>query len=132
MEKRVNQILLAATVVTAALYAFVMLCWVGLIPVADPDPWMVLGCYFHAVPCFFLQLLVCRAAKQPLLRLIPVFLLAGFVAVCVGGLVNTEGLDGLGWILLLFLCAAPAAGYGLAWAAYGIGWAVRRGQRRAP
>lgn len=132
MENRVNQILLVVTVVTAALYAVVLLSWVGLIPVADPDPWMILGCYFHAIPCFFLQLLVCRAVRRPLLRLIPVLLLVGLVAVCVGGLVSAEGLDGLGWILLLFLCAAPAAGYGLAWVVYGVWWGVRRGQRREP
>lgn len=120
MKNRADQILLAATIITAVLYAFVMLCWVGVVSVADPDLWMDLGLWFHAVPCFFLQLLICWVAKRPVIRLIPVFLLAGLVAVFLCALVNTEGLAGLGWILLLMLCIAPAVGYALAWAVYGV------------
>ncbi len=120
MNDRGNQILLTAFFITAVLYAFVMLCWVGAVSVTDPDLWMDLGLWFHAVPCFFLQLLICRAAKRPAIRLIPVFLLAGLVAVFLCALVNAEGLDGLGWILLLLLCIAPAVGCALAWAVYGV------------
>ena len=47
-------------------------------------------------------------------------LLAGLVAVFLCALVNAEGLDGLGWILLLLLCIAPAVGCALAWAVYGV------------
>ena len=120
MNDRGNQILLTAFFITAVLYAFVMLCWVGAVSVTDPDLWMDLGLWFHAVPCFFLQLLICRAVKSPILRLIPVLLLLGLAAWSTLGFFNAADWDGLGWGLLLLLCAAPAAGCALAWAVYGV------------
>ncbi len=120
MNDRGNQILLTAFFITAVLYAFVMLCWVGAVSVTDPDLWMDLGLWFHAVPCFFLQLLICRAAKRPAIRLIPVLLLLGLAAWSTLGFFNAADWDGLGWGLLLLLCAAPAAGCALAWAVYGV------------
>lgn len=74
---------------------------------------------FHVVPCFCLQFLVCRMAKSPWVRLIPVFLLLGLASWFTMGLFTATGWDNLGWGLLLLLCAAPAAGYALAWAVYG-------------
>ncbi len=126
MKNRANQILLAAALAAAALYAFVMLCWVGAVPVRDPELWMTLGFFFHAVPCFFLQLLVCRTAKRPLPRLIPVLLLLAAAALLAAGLYNASGLDILGWGVLLLLCIAPAAGYGLAWSVYGVQYLIRQ------
>ena len=89
MKNRVNQILLAAFFLTAALYVYFLLVWIEGIPRPFYDPadpfrfyelWVYLGVGFHAVPCFLLQLLVCRVAKYPWVRLIPVFLLLGIAA----------------------------------------------------
>ncbi len=129
MKNRVNQILLAAFFLTAALYVYFLLVWIEGIPhpfynPADPfrfyELWVYLGVGFHIVPCFLLQLLVCRVAKSPWVRLIPVFLLLGLAAWFTVGFFNATGWDNLGWGILLLLCAAPAAGYGLAWAVYGV------------
>lgn len=129
MKNRIDQILLAAFFLTAALSAYFLLVWIEGIPrpFYDPDDpfrfydlWVYLGLGFHAVPCFCLQLLLCRAAKNPGVRLIPVLLLLGLVTWFTLGFFNATGWDNLGWGLLLLLCAAPAAGYALAWAVYGV------------
>lgn len=129
MKNRVNQILLAAFFLTAALYVYFLLVWIEGIPrpfytPADPfrfyELWVYLGVGFHIVPCFLLQLLVCRAAKRPWVRLIPVFLLLVLAAWFTAGFFNATGWDNLGWGLLLLLCIAPAAGYALAWTVYGL------------
>lgn len=129
MKNRVNQILLAAFFLTAALYVYFLLVWIEGIPRPFYDPndpfrfyelWVYLGVGFHVVPCFCLQLLVCRAVKSPILRLIPVLLLLGLAAWSTLGFFNAADWDGLGWGLLLLLCAAPAAGCALAWAVYGV------------
>lgn len=86
MKNRIDQILLAAFFLTAALSAYFLLVWIEGIPrpFYDPDDpfrfyelWVYLGLGFHAVPCFCLQLLLCRAAKNPGVRLIPALLLLG-------------------------------------------------------
>ena len=103
--------------------------WLELIPspLCDPDdPFRFsalrayLGLGFHAVPCFCLQLLVCRAATRPMTRLLPVYLLLGLAAWFTMGFFTASGWDTLLWGILLMLCAAPAVGYGLAWAVYGV------------
>ena len=128
MKNRVNQILLAAFFLTAALYVYFLLVWIEGIPRPFYDPndpfrfyelWVYLGVGFHVVPCFCLQFLVCRMAKSPWVRLIPVFLLLGLASWFTMGLFTATGWDNLGWGLLLLLCAAPAAGCALAWAVYG-------------
>ena len=129
MKNRTNRILLALCLLTAVLYAFLLLMWVEAIPhpFFDSDNfflsfqlWAYLGVGFHVVPCFCLQLLVCRAAKRPWVRLIPVFLLLGLAAWFTVGFFDATGWDNLGWGLLLLLCIAPAAGYALAWTVYGL------------
>ena len=129
MKNRVNQILLAACLLTAVLYAFFLLVWVGAIPrpFYDPDDpfrfyelWVYLGVGFHVVPCFCLQLLVCRTAERTVTRLIPVFLLLGIAALFAMFFFTATGWDTLGWGILLLLCIAPAVGCALAWAAYGV------------
>lgn len=129
MKNRTNQILLALTIVTAALSAFFLLSWLELIPspLRDPDdPFRLyalrayLGLGFHVVPCFCLQLLLGRAAERLWMRLIPVFLLLGLAAWFTMGFFTASGWDILLWGILLLLCIAPAVGYGLAWAVYGV------------
>lgn len=127
MKIRVNQILLVATIVTAVLHAVFLLASpiLGIIPLW-PDSFAysslpdLLALGFHAVPCFCFQLLLCRAAESPWVRLIPVFLLLGIAVVFAMFLSTATGWDVLGWGIMLALCIAPAAGYTLAWAAYGI------------
>lgn len=123
MKNRTDQILLAVFLVTAALYAFFLLSWLEIVPNPLGNYLGVrgyLGAGFHVVPCFCLQLLVCRMAKRPVLRLIPVFLLLGIAAAFFVAMVNSTGWDGLGWALLLLLCVAPAAGYAAAWVVYAV------------
>lgn len=121
MKNRTNQMLLAAAIVTAALYALFLLGWLEMIPISIPSSLGgFLGAGFHAVPCFCLQLLVCRVAKRPVVRLIPVFLLVGIAAAFFAAMANSTGWDGLGWAFLLLLCFAPAVGYGTAWVVYGV------------
>lgn len=129
MKNLVNQILLAAAIVTAILYAAFVLIWIGAVPrpfydPADPfrfyEMWAHLFVGFHAVPCFCLQLLVCRTAKRPVMRLIPVFLLLGIAACFTVGFLTASGWDTLGWGILLVMCIAPAAGYAAGWAVYGV------------
>ena len=129
MKNRVNRILLALTIVTAILYAAFLLIWIEVIPrpFYDPDDpfrfyelWAYLFLGFHVVPCFCLQLLVCRTAKRPVPRLIPAFLLFGIADLFAVGFFTATGWDTLGWGVLLLLCIAPAVGYALAWAVYGV------------
>lgn len=140
MRNRTNQILLAIFLITAAFYTLFLLSWLEIIPrlFYDPDdPFrfydlrVFLGMWFHAVPCFFLQLLVCRTAKRIILRLIPLFLLIGIVALFIIGFSASVGWDALGWVILLGLCIAPAIGYSLAWGTYGISYAYKRRHKEA-
>lgn len=130
MKNRVNQILLAALLVTAVLYVLFLLEWLEIIPrpFYDPDNpfrfsalWANLGFGFHVVPCFCLQLLVCRTVKRPVLRLLPLFLLLGIAALLALSFLTSAGLDALARLIMLCLCVAPAVGYALAWGAYSIG-----------
>lgn len=129
MKDRTDRILLAVFLVTAALYAFFLLSApiVEIIPLWPDDPFrfsalrILLALGFHAVPCFCLQLLICRMVKRPILRLIPVFLLVGVAAAFfAAAMANSTDWDGLGWVLLLLLCFAPAVGYAAAWAVYAV------------
>lgn len=70
--------------------------------------------YFHSVPMFFVQLLLCRLSKRWRWRLVP------FLPILVVGLVfmSFAGWHILGWILVLFWSIAPTVGCVLAWAVY--------------
>lgn len=140
MKNRVNQILLTVLLITAVLYVLFLLNWLEVIPRRDYDTddyfrfsviRAQLGTSFHAIPCFCLQLLVCRAAKRTVLRLIPVFLLLGIAALAALICFSSTGLDALLWIVILCLCIAPAVGYALAWGVYGIGRRLGQGKQNA-
>lgn len=127
MKNRTNQLLLALLIITTAIYVLAWLIWEDIIPLPfgklfhsylSQDDFVF---RFHLVPCFLLQLLLCRAVKRVAVRLIPVFLLVGLVAWFSVGIFTSTGWDGLGWAFLLLLCIAPAAGLVLAWIVYGIG-----------
>ena len=117
MKKHINRILASAVLVTAVVYALLVIDAFSLV---SGDHTFTLLVWFHSVPCFFLQLLVCRMAGKAVTRLIPVFLLLGLAVCFAAASFITIGWDSLGWGFLLCLCAAPAAGYGLAWAVFGV------------
>lgn len=117
MKNRADRILLAVFLVTAALYVVFLLMFLDIIPRPFGGAkghyysilWEYLALTFHAVPCFCVQLLLCRTAKHTVIRLIPVLLLAGTTVVF-----TIAASD------LRYLCIAPAVVYGLVWAVYGI------------
>ena len=140
MKNRVNQILLAAFLISAVLYVLCLLNWLEIIPrpFYDPDDpfrfsglWAYLGLGFQVVPCFCLQLLVCRTARRPVMRLIPLFLLVGIMVLVGMAFSTSTGFDALGWGILLCLCIAPGVGYALAWGMYGIWRAFRKGHKES-
>ena len=118
MKTRADRILVAVLLVTAALYALILLGVLLDLFDAGGLPAVLLLC-LHAVPVFCLQLLLCRNVKWWLPRALPLLLEGLAVFVCVLELAGAEGWDGLGWALLLALTFAPAAGIALAWAVYG-------------
>ena len=122
MKTRADRILLAVLLVSAVLYAAVLISELG-VDVVDPffsaDRVRFL-LIFHAVPVFCLQLLLCRNVKWILIRLLPLLLELLAVWVCVLGMLGTESWDSLGWAMLLWLTFAPAAGIALGWAVYGV------------
>ncbi len=131
MKNRTDKILLAVFLLSLAAYTFLLLTY--QIFIFDFDlawdtvrGWLLLT--FHAVPAFCLQLLLCRRTQRwiaalPGLAVIGVALWSAFAAFTV------TGWEGLGWLILLHLCIAPAAGIALAWAVYGID---RLRKRRSP
>ena len=123
MKQRADNVLLAVLFVTAALYAFVLLTWLEVIPLRvnnqSLDLWNWLVLRFHAVPFFCLQLLLCRKLHWNLMRLLPLLLVGLAVCLLAAASFTADGWDRLGWLLLLALCAAPAAGVILGWIVYG-------------
>lgn len=114
MKNRTNQILLGAFLLTAALCVMIFLG-----DIAFSTLLFIIG--VSIVPCFLLQLLICRTAKRLILKLIPVFLLVGVALLFVILSVTATGWDSLFWIITLMHCSSPAVGLALAWCVYGVG-----------
>lgn len=112
MKNRTNKILLTAFVLTLAVYAVIFADCFSELPI-DPTPLhQLLILYFHFIPMFCIQLLLCRLSKPWWQRLIP------FLPILAAGLVFMSFAEWyiLGWILVLWWCFAPTAGCLLAWA----------------
>ncbi len=131
MKNRTDKILLAVFLLSLAAYVFLLLTNLGIV---DLDlgwdavrPWLSLT--FHAVPAFCLQLLLCKRTRRWIAAL-PALLTVGAALWFVYGSFTDSGWDVLGWLLLLLLCAAPAAGIALAWTVYGIDRLRKRGELR--
>ncbi len=129
MKNRTDKILLAVFLLSLAAYAPLLLTYSFAFDSGwdTVRAWLLLT--FHAVPAFCLQLLLCRRTQRwiaalPGLAVIGVALWSAFAAFTV------IGWEGLGWLILLLLCAAPAAGIALAWAVYGIDRLRKRGELR--
>lgn len=88
----------------------------------------VLLMFFHFIPQFFLQLLVCRLEGPAWRFALPfaLFLIPALVFVlCTGG-------AGLGWVLAGGWCVAPLSGCALGWLVFGITRLVHRLRRPNP
>lgn len=86
-------------------------------------PWhQAMLLYFHSIPTFCLQLLLCRRANLRWRLLLPTFPLI------VTGVFFLSFVDWhiMGWALFLLWCAAPILGSALAWAVWGMGRLVQR------
>ena len=126
MKDRTDKILLAVFLLSLAVYLVNFAVCFSDLPL-DAPPWQqMLLLYFHFIPMFCLQLLLCRRAKLLWRLLIPpiLLLIPGLVFVGIAEWYM------LAWILFLFWCAAPAAGCVLAWAVYGCWRFYRKGDIR--
>ena len=114
---KTDKILLTLFLMSLAAYLVIFLSAFWDLPLNIP-PWhQGLLLYFHSIPMFFLQLLLCRLAKPHWRLFAPLMLLLvpGLV------LVGSAGWAVLGWVLFLYWCTAPTAGCILAWIVWGVG-----------
>lgn len=114
MKNRTGQILLIAFVLTLAAYLVMFAAFFSQFPISASPLLQFLILYFHAIPMLLIQLLLFRLSKPWRWKLLP------FLPMLVVGLAFLRIAEWhiLGWILVLWWCAAPAAGCVLAWAAY--------------
>ena len=125
MKDPFNRALLAVFLLSLAAHIFTVLIYLEVINLGLGLEWYMfyeavsyLALGFHVVPAFCLQLLLCRTTRKRIAVIPPALLILGVLLMTVGYF-NASGWDGLGWLVLLLLCIAPAAGFLLAWAAYG-------------
>ena len=122
MKNRTDKILLAAFLLSLPAYIWIALTYFEIVPIKFPivlyslRAWLTLT--FSAVPTFCLQLLLCRR-KRRWIAAIPAVAVISAALRSAYGFFTSPGWDTLGWLILLCLCPAPAAGCVLAWAAYG-------------
>lgn len=113
MKKRTDFILLTVLLLSLAVYAANIVYGMEY----PFNVYLLLG--FHAIPAFCLQLLLCRRTRRWVASLsLPLLALAALFFAYKSYI--STGWDGLGWLILLGLCIAPAVGCVLAWAAYGL------------
>ena len=123
MKSRTDQILLAVFLASAALYVFILLTNMDILPLRVNDQargtWEWLMWRFHAVPCICLQLLLCRLLRWNLFRLLPLLLLGTAMFFLAAASFLTKGWGSMFWGVRLVWCCAPAAGLVLGWIVYG-------------
>ena len=125
MKKWTDKILLIAFFASLVFYVFLLPhCYFTFFTPETPR-WAYLvydwlSRYFHAVPAFCLQFLLCRKTRRWIAAL-PSLAIVGLALWSAYGYFTSTGWDTLGYGILLFLCAAPAIGCILAWAIY-CGW----------
>lgn len=113
MKKKINLTLGIITAICFSINILLAFIWMGYIE-SGPSMGFIdrLTIYFLAVSFFFLQLLLCRNVRKKIIRVLPLLIIA-IVALTSGiGYSCTSGWDGLGFIIILILCAAPAIGSG--------------------
>lgn len=126
-QNKIDLVLLGCFLAALAVYAVIFGSAFLELPL-DISPWhQFLLLFFHFVPTFFLQLLMChmtgpawRFALPPAMFLVPALVFA----LCTGGQL-------LGWVLASFWCLAPLLGCALGWLVWGVALLVRRLCRRS-
>lgn len=126
-QNKIDLVLLGCFLAALAAYAVIFGSAFLELPL-NISPWhQFLLLFFHFVPTFFLQLLMChmtgpawRFALPPAMFLVPALVFA----LCTGGQL-------LGWVLAGFWCLAPLLGCALGWLVWGVALLVRRLCRRA-
>lgn len=106
---------------TAAVYAVIFVAAFWHLPIDIPVWHQALLIYFHFIPMFLLQLVLCRTRSIPARIFIPLGILAGvgLVWLCL-----TQWTL-LGWALFCYWCTAPVAGCAVGWVVYGLGYLLR-------
>lgn len=105
-KRRSDRVLLLLCAASFLVYIVIFGAAFAELPLNIP-PWhQRLLLYFHFVPMFFLQLLLCRTAPLPWRLVLPVIPPA---AVGVWFLSRAEW-DAMAWILYLFWCVPPLLG----------------------
>jgi len=130
MKNRTDKILLAVSLLFLAACTVLILTYLEVIDVGGwytVRAWLALT--LPAVPAFCLQLLLCRKTRLWIAAL-PGLAVIGFTLWSAYGFFTSTGWDTLGYGILLFLCAAPAAGCALAWTVYGFRRLYRKGAVR--
>lgn len=123
MKNRTDKVLLGIFLVSLAVYIAIFADCFSELPLSLTPLQQALLLYFHFIPMFFLQLLLCRLSKPWWWHLLP------FLPLLVTGLVFMVFAEWyiLGWVLVLWWCVAPIMGYLLAWAVYGCWKLYRKG-----
>lgn len=125
MKESTNRVLSRLCWVTAAIYVVIYVAAFWHLPIHVYIWHQGLLFYFHFIPMFLLQLVLCRTRSTPVCILLPLGILAGvgLVWLCL-----TEWTV-MGWALFGYWCIAPVMGCALAWVVYFAGYLL--GYRRA-
>lgn len=124
MKSKTNKILFCFLFFFFAVYIFaVVRCFVEL-PIDRPTWNIRLILYFHGIPMFFFQLLLCRLAKPCYRVLTPVILLA--VVGCI--FLSTVDWDAPGWLFFLIWSIFYVGGCAFAWIVWGVGKKIKNRQ----
>lgn len=113
---KTDRIWLCSFAITLIVYLLIFISCFTEIPINRPTWHIRLLLYFHIIPMFCLQLLLCRRARVRWRLMIPIILLAvpGFI------FLNSIDWDIGGWIFFLIWCVAPLLGCMVAWVVWGV------------
>ena len=117
MKDKLNKILAVLFAVSIAISISLFLVRAGVIPMEIYGAVEICAFYFPAVPFLFLQMLLCKAAKQKWVKFFPLLAVAIVAMVSALGCVTASGWDTLGYLILLLLCIGPALGCVIGFAA---------------
>lgn len=121
-QDRTDRILLGCFLASLVGYLVIFVSAFVELPLNISPLHQLLLMFFHFIPQFFLQLLVCRLEGPAWRFALPwaLFLVPAFVFVAV------TGGAGLAWILAGAWCVAPTLGCALGWLVWGLGCLARR------
>lgn len=124
MKETTNRVLFRLCWVTAAVYVAIYIVGLCYLPITISIWFQAHFFYFHFIPMFLLQLLLCRTRSILVCILLPLGILAGvgLVWLCL----TQWTLMGL--VLFGYWCIAPILGCAVAWLVYCTGYLL--GYRR--